>query len=71
MTGNFSHRHRVQTGCGAHPVAYQIGTRGLFPGGVKRPGREADHSPSAGAEVGNAWNYTSTPPVRLHDVLLG
>jgi hypothetical protein len=29
--------------------------------GVKRPGREADHSPPYSAEVKNAWSYTSTP----------
>jgi hypothetical protein len=29
--------------------------------GVKRPGREADHSPPSSAEVKNAWSYTSTP----------
>jgi hypothetical protein len=28
---------------------------------VKRPGREADHSPPSSAEVTNAWSYTSTP----------
>jgi hypothetical protein len=28
---------------------------------VKRPGREADHSPPTSAEVKNAWSYTSTP----------
>jgi hypothetical protein len=28
---------------------------------VKRPGREADHSPPSSAEVKNAWSYTSTP----------
>jgi hypothetical protein len=27
---------------------------------VKRPGRDADHSPPSSAEV-NAWSYTSTP----------
>jgi hypothetical protein len=32
--------------------------------GVKRPGREADHSPPSSAEVENAWSYTSTPPVK-------
>jgi hypothetical protein len=37
--------------------------------GVKRQGREADHSPPSSAEVKIAWNYTSTPPVRLHDVV--
>jgi hypothetical protein len=29
---------------------------------VKRPGREADHSPPASAEVKKLWIYTSTPP---------
>jgi hypothetical protein len=29
--------------------------------GVKRPGREADHSLPSSAEVKNAWSYTSTP----------
>jgi hypothetical protein len=29
--------------------------------GLKRPGREADHSPPSSAEVKNAWSYTSTP----------
>jgi hypothetical protein len=38
-----------------------MGTRGSFPG-VKRPGREADHSPQSSAEVKNAWSYTSTLP---------
>jgi hypothetical protein len=33
---------------------------GAFPG-IKRPGREADHSPPSNAEVKNAWSYTSTP----------
>jgi hypothetical protein len=30
--------------------------------GVKRPGREADHSPSTIAEVKKMWIYTSTSP---------
>jgi hypothetical protein len=30
--------------------------------GVKRPGREADHSPPTSAEVKKIWIYTSTPP---------
>jgi hypothetical protein len=29
--------------------------------GVKRPGREADYSPSASAEVKKMWIYTFTP----------
>jgi hypothetical protein len=38
--------------------------------GVKRPGREADHSPPSIAEVKNAWSYTSTPPLRFHGIVL-
>jgi hypothetical protein len=38
--------------------------------GVKRPGRETDHSSPSSAEVKNAWSYTSTPPIRLHCVVL-
>jgi hypothetical protein len=58
--GNFSLHHRVQNGSEAHPASYPMVTRGSFPG-VKRPGREADHSPPSSAEVKNAWSYTSTP----------
>jgi hypothetical protein len=29
---------------------------------VRRPGREADHSPAASAEVKKMWIYRSTPP---------
>ena len=39
----------VQTGPGAHPVSYAMGT-GCFPG-VKRPGRGVDHPPPSSAEV--------------------
>jgi hypothetical protein len=35
---------------------------GLFPWGVKRPGREADHSPPTSTEVKEMWIYTSTTP---------
>jgi hypothetical protein len=34
----------VQTGPGAHPASYTVGT-GSFPG-VKRPGRGVDHPPT-------------------------
>jgi hypothetical protein len=56
----FSLLHVVQTGSGAHPASYPMGTGGSFPG-VKRQGREADHSPSTSAEVKEMWIYTSTP----------
>jgi hypothetical protein len=45
-SGSFLLHHRVQTGSGAHPASYPMGTRGSFP-----PGREADHSPPSNAKV--------------------
>jgi hypothetical protein len=38
--------------------------------GVKRPGCEGDHSPPSSAKFKKAWSYTSTPPIRLHGVVL-
>jgi hypothetical protein len=55
---DFSPLHVVQTGSGAHqPIQWVPGA--LSPG-VKRPGREADHSPPTSAAVKNTWIYTST-----------
>jgi len=39
----------VQSGPGAHPASYTMGT-GSFPG-VRRPGRGVDHLPPSSAEV--------------------
>jgi hypothetical protein len=58
--GKFYPHHRVQNGSGAHPASYSVGTGGSFHV-VKRPGREADHSPPSSAEVKNVWSYISTP----------
>jgi hypothetical protein len=45
----FSSSPCVQTGSGAHPASYPMGTSGPFPGGKAQPGRDADHSsPSSG-----------------------
>jgi hypothetical protein len=43
--GNFSLHHRLQTGSGAHPASYPMGTGGSFPG----------------SKAAWAWSYTSTP----------
>jgi hypothetical protein len=37
--------------------------------GVKRPGREADHSPPTGAEVKKMWIYTNSL-IHLHGVVV-
>jgi hypothetical protein len=41
------------------PIRWVPGALSL---GVKRPGREADHSPPTRAEIKKTWVYTSTPP---------
>jgi hypothetical protein len=43
------------------PTSYPMSTEGSSPG-VKRPGREADHSPPTNAEIKKMWLYTSNPP---------
>jgi hypothetical protein len=48
---DFSSSSCVQTGSGAHPASYPMGTGGPFPGGKARLGRDADHSPQSSAEV--------------------
>jgi hypothetical protein len=68
-TGNFSLYHRVQTGSGPTQPPIQCVPEELSQG-LKRPEREAGHSPPNSAEVENAWSYTSTIPIRLHGVVL-
>jgi hypothetical protein len=50
---DFSSSLCVQTGSGAHPTSCTMDTRGPFPGGKARPGRDADYSPPSSAEVVN------------------
>jgi hypothetical protein len=45
-------RHRVQTGTGTTQSPIQ------WVPGVKRPGRETDHSPPSSTEIKNAWSYS-------------
>jgi hypothetical protein len=67
--GNFYFHRLVQNGSGAHPPPIQW-VPGAFSLGIKRPGREVDHSPTSSDEDKNAWSYTSTPPVRIHGLVL-
>jgi hypothetical protein len=56
---------------GAHFVSLSNGYGGgAFSTGVKRPRLETDHSPQSSAELKNAWNYTSTSPIRLSRIVL-
>ena len=49
----------VQTGPGAHPASYTVGT-GYFPG-EKRPGRGAGHPSHLAPRLKKESRYTSTP----------
>jgi hypothetical protein len=48
--GNFSLRYHAKTGSGVHLASFPMGTGGSFPL-IKRPGREADNSPTSSAKV--------------------
>jgi hypothetical protein len=50
---DFSSIQCIQTGSGAHPASYPMGTGGPFTGSKARPGRDDDHSPPFIAEVNN------------------
>jgi hypothetical protein len=62
LTGkrNFSVTYSVQTGPGDNPISYQMGTEVFFQG-VKRPGREPNHSAPSSAEVKNDWALPPLP----------
>jgi len=59
--GNFSLRHRVQTGSGGPLRLPSSGYLGSYPGD-KWPDSETVRSPPSNTEVRKACNYTSTPP---------
>jgi hypothetical protein len=67
--GIFSLRHRVQAGSGAHPASYAMGI-GALSLGIKRPGREADHSLPSSAEAKECVELYLHSPIRLHGVVL-
>jgi hypothetical protein len=50
----------VQTGSVAHSASYAMDTGAPFPE-VKRPGREANHSPASSAEVKNGGAVPPQP----------
>jgi hypothetical protein len=60
--------HSVQTDSGAHAASIPVGYMELFPRGVKRQGREADHSPPSSAEVKNGGAIPPLPYMSWHSV---
>jgi hypothetical protein len=67
--GNFSLRHHVQAGSGAHPASYPVGIGGNYLG-VKQSGREADHLPPSSTEVKECVELYIHSPIRLHSMVL-
>jgi hypothetical protein len=59
---DFSIHNSVQTDYEAHPTSYAMGTGGFFLG-VKRQGREDDHSSPSNAEIKNG--EANTPALVL------
>jgi hypothetical protein len=57
----------VETGPGAHPTSYTMGT-GYFPG-VKWPGRGVDHPPHLQPRLKKELSCTSSPPPGLRGLL--
>jgi len=60
--GTFCFRQRLQTDSGAHPASYAMDIVGCYPW-VKRPVRDADHSPPSSTEVTNTWRI---PPLHQY-----
>jgi hypothetical protein len=59
--------------CAQSTVRYQPPIQlvsGALPLGVKRPRREADHSPTSSAEVKERVELYLHSPIRLHGVVL-
>jgi hypothetical protein len=54
----YSTASRPALGSTQPPIQWVLG---VLSQGIKRPGREADHSPPASAEAKKMWIYTSTP----------
>jgi hypothetical protein len=55
----FTTEFRTAPGPTQPPIQWVSGALSLE---LKRPGREANHSPPSSTEVKNEWSYTSTPP---------
>jgi hypothetical protein len=56
---HFSMSSRPALGCTQLPIQW---VPWALSSGVKRPVREADHSPATIAEVKKTWAYAATPP---------
>ena len=67
MHGTFSVLQNIQTGSGAHPASYSMGS-GVLTRGLKQPEREVYYSSPSSAESKKEWRYNSLPRRHLRDV---
>ena len=65
--GTFSLLQNIQTGSGAHPASYSMGS-GVLTRGLKQPWREVNRPSPSSAEAKNGWRYNSLLPRHLRDV---
>jgi hypothetical protein len=69
-SGNFSFHHCVQNGSGANPASYPMDIRGSFSGGKVCRGVTLTTQLHLVPRSKSEWRYTSTPPIRLHGLVL-
>jgi hypothetical protein len=62
--------HVVQNGSGVRPASYPMGIGGALSPRIKRPGREADHSPPTSDEVKKNVDQYIHSPIRLQGAVL-
>jgi hypothetical protein len=63
----FTTAFRTALGPAQFPIQWIIGAPSL---GIKRPGREADHSPTSSAEIKECVELYLHSPIRFHGVVL-
>jgi hypothetical protein len=63
---DFSSSPCVQTGSGAHPASYPMGTGDPFPGGKARPSVTLTTHPHLVPRLSISRSYTSSLPMCLH-----
>jgi hypothetical protein len=63
----FTTMSRLALGPNPPPIHWVPGALSL---GEKQPGREDDHSPGSSAKVKECVELSSTPPIRLHGIVL-
>jgi hypothetical protein len=68
-TGTYLLSTASKPALGPPPNSYPLNT-GVLSLGVKWLVSEVDHTPQSSSKIKNAWNYTSTPPIRLHGEVL-